>query len=60
MSAVSIFAGSGTRFDGGVLRYHREFRVNSFVVARLALPELNAALGKIAVDERGSAVFKLP
>jgi transglutaminase-like putative cysteine protease len=60
IETADISYSSGTRFDGGVLRYHREFRVNSFVVARLALPELNAALGKIAVDERGSAVFKLP
>jgi hypothetical protein len=49
---------SETRFDGGVLRYKRRYRVQAYDVPLAGLPELNKAFVAILADERSSAVFK--
>lgn len=49
---------SASSFENGVLKYRRRYALNTFFVAKDALPELNKAWTKILGDERASAVFK--
>jgi hypothetical protein len=58
VSIPSMAYVSETKVDGGVLRYHREYRVQAFSVPLAGLAELNKAFAKIQADERSAAVLK--
>ncbi|HEV2722011.1 MAG TPA: DUF3857 and transglutaminase domain-containing protein [Thermoanaerobaculia bacterium] len=49
---------SETKLENQTLRYRRQYRIDTFVVPRADLPELNGLFTKIAADERASAVLK--
>lgn len=49
---------SEVKVDGGVLRYKRSYQIKNVIVPTLKLPELKAALGQIASDERSSVILK--
>lgn len=49
---------SEVKVDGGVLRYKRSYQIKNVIVPTLKLPELKAALGQIASDERSSIILK--
>ena len=49
---------SQSNVKDGILRYNRRYALQSWFVAREALPELNKAFSEILADERASAVLK--
>jgi hypothetical protein len=57
VATPSVTYSSETKFEDGILRYRREYRVTAFDVPVSGLPELNKAFTAILADERGSAVF---
>lgn len=58
ISSPAIAYASEAKFDGRVLRYRRQYRVQAFSVPVEGLTELNKAFVQILADERSSAVFK--
>jgi hypothetical protein len=58
VSIPSMTYASETKSDHGVLRYHRELRVQAFSVPLAGLAELNKAFAEIQADERSAAVLK--
>jgi len=58
VSTPAVQYSSQSEFKDGVLRYRRNYTLNTFFVAREALPELNKAFARILADERASAIFK--
>lgn len=49
---------SETKLENQTLHYRRQYRIDTFVVPRAELTELNGLFTKIAADERASAVLK--
>ena len=49
---------SETKVENQTLRYRRQYRIDTFLVPRADLPELNGFFTKITADERASAVLK--
>lgn len=49
---------SASTFEGGTLRYRRQYKVDRFIITRTELPELNRLFTAIRADERSSAVFR--
>jgi hypothetical protein len=49
---------SESKFEHDVLRYKRQYKVQTFGVPLAGLAELNKAFSQISADERSSAVFK--
>jgi len=49
---------SKSEYKDGTLRYERRYVLQTYFVAREALPELNQAFARILADERASAIFK--
>jgi len=49
---------SESKFEHDVLRYKRQYKVQTFGVPLAGLVELNKAFSQISADERSSAVFK--
>ena len=58
VATPSVQYSSKSEFKDGVLRYRRRYSLQSFFIAREALPELNKAFSQILADERASAIFK--
>ena len=49
---------SETKLENQTLHYRRQYRLDTFLVPRADLPELNGFFTKIVADERASAVLK--
>jgi len=60
IAAEPLTYASESTAAGNVLRYHREYRIDRFLVPLESLPKLSAGFAKILADERGSAVLKAP
>jgi hypothetical protein len=58
VSGPAFTYASETKFDGGLLRYKRQYRVQAYDVPLAGLAELNKSFAAILADERSSAVFK--
>lgn len=49
---------SKSEFKDGILRYKRQYALQTWFVGRDALPELNKVFAQVLSDERASAIFK--
>lgn len=49
---------SKSEFKDGMLRYKRQYALQTWFVGRDALPELNKVFARVLSDERASAIFK--
>lgn len=58
LSIPAVAYTSEAKFEGKVLRYQRQYRMQTFSVPLDGLAELNKAFAQILADERSSAVFK--
>jgi len=59
IATKAVTYSSESKFDQDVLRYKRQYKVQTFGVPLAGLAELNKAFSQISADERSSAVFKL-
>ena len=58
LSTPMLRYSSQSKFEAGVLRYQRQYALDTWFVDRERLPELNKAFAQILADERASAVLK--
>jgi hypothetical protein len=58
VSTTAVSYSSESKFEHDVLRYKRQYKVQTFGVPFAGLAELNKAFSQISADERSSAVFK--
>jgi hypothetical protein len=57
VSTPVVSYASESKFESGVLRYRREYRVHRFAVPLEGLAEMNKAFSQILTDERSAAVL---